>query len=149
MKFSALKSVGHNIAASLASGVGLMIGLYGTDIFREASAGAPGYIDVDFLLGSMSGSTPSRGLREAVALFSSKALLDLCRKHGVDLRDVRTIQARFEVASVIGPHYTVTVEDTKGKRAVDQFVGIPGRRLRRRQGERIALPDGGSDESGT
>ena len=36
MKHDELRSIGHNIADSLASGCGLMIGVYDMDIFGEA-----------------------------------------------------------------------------------------------------------------
>ena len=36
MKFDELRSIGHNIADSLASGIGLLIGYYQMDIFGEA-----------------------------------------------------------------------------------------------------------------
>ena len=137
MKFATLKALGHNIADSLASGIGLMIGVYDMDVFGEASAGAPGYIDVDFMLGKTAGSPASRKLQKAVALYSTKALPSLCAKHKVDLKQVKTIQARFEVHPVAGRHFTVTVENKRGKRSVVQYVGVPGRRLRRREGEQI------------
>lgn len=40
MKFDTLRSIGHNIADSLGSGIGLLIGVYEMDVFGEA-AGAP------------------------------------------------------------------------------------------------------------
>ena len=36
MKFDQLRAIGHNIADSLAGGMGLLIGVYRTDIFDEA-----------------------------------------------------------------------------------------------------------------
>lgn len=35
MKFGVLRSIGHNIADSLASGIGLMIGVYTTNVFTK------------------------------------------------------------------------------------------------------------------
>ncbi len=52
MKFDELRSIGHNIADSLASGTGLLIGIYGTDIFGEASRSPERFITVDFLTGT-------------------------------------------------------------------------------------------------
>jgi len=137
MKFATLKSLGHNIADSLASGIGLMIGVYSMDVFGEASAGKPGYIEVDFILGTTCGSPASRKLRAAIALYSSKALPALCEKQGVELDQGKAIRARFEVHPVAGRYFTVTVENSRGKRSVEQYVGVSGRRLRRREGERI------------
>jgi len=132
MRFSALKSVGHNIADSLASGIGLMIGVYEMDVFAEATAGPEGYIEVDFLRGTASGSAASRKLLRAIALYKD-ALPGLCQKHGVRLRDFNMLQARFGVDRVYGRHFTVTVENASGKRATSRYLGVPGRRLRRRR----------------
>ena len=130
MRHVDLKAVGHNIADSLASGIGLMIGVYQMDVFAEASAVSPGYIDVNFLSGTTEGSPASPSLSRGVALYSSEALPVLCEKHGVDLEKVKAIQARFSVHAVYGPRFTVTVEDMHGKRSVEQYAGYSGRRLR-------------------
>ena len=39
MKFGELKSIGHNIADSLACGPGFLIGVYCTDIFIDGNYG--------------------------------------------------------------------------------------------------------------
>ncbi len=52
MKHAVLTSVAHNIADSLASGIGLMIGVYEMDIFGEAAHSSEGFIEVDFLTGA-------------------------------------------------------------------------------------------------
>lgn len=132
MRHTDLKAVGHNIADSLASGLGLMIGLYQTNVFAEASAEAPGYIEVDFLLGTTAGSPASQSLRQGVALYSKEALPGLCEKHRVNLEQVSAIQARFSAHAVYGPRFIVTVEDRQGKRSVEQYSGYSGRRLRAR-----------------
>ena len=132
MKFGALKSVGHNIADSLASGIGLMIGIYSMDVFSEAAAGAEGYIEVDFLHGTTSGSPASRKLLRAISLYRD-ALPELCRKHGVRVEDFKRLQARFGVDKAYGPHFTVTVANRAGKSSTDQYLGTPGRRLTRRK----------------
>jgi hypothetical protein len=41
----------------------------------------------------------------------------------------RELSARYSV-DVHGPRVVVTVEDYKGLRAVDEYVGVPGRRIR-------------------
>lgn len=38
MKFDTLRSIGHNIADSLGSGIGLLIGVYEMDVFGERQA---------------------------------------------------------------------------------------------------------------
>ncbi|MDH4322877.1 MAG: hypothetical protein OEW90_01920 [Betaproteobacteria bacterium] len=133
MRFSALKSVGHNIADSLASGIGLMIGHYAMDVFGEAAAGAEGYIEVDLLHGTTSGSPASRKLLRAISLYSKVALPDLCKKHGVSVEAFGTLRVRFGTDRVYGHHFAVTVANGSGKSSTDHYFGTPGRRLRRRR----------------
>ena len=131
MKFGNLKSLGHNVADSLASGIGFVIGMYEMDIFGEASASSEGFISVDFLNGSTTGAVPSSNLSRAIFLYK-EALPAMCEKHHIDLPEIKTIIARFGTDPAYGPHFKVTVEDTHGKSATDQYVGIPGRKLRHR-----------------
>ena len=140
MKFASLKSAGHNISDSLASGIGLMIGVYEINVFGEAAATRDKSLDVDFLRGTVTLGA-SRKLREAVRLYH-KALPAFLIKHGVGLDEVAVLSARFAVAGALRrQHFIVTVENSAGKRAVDQYVGTPGRKLQRRKGERIADPE--------
>ena len=132
MRFGELKSIGHNIANSLAGGIGLMIGVYEMDVFGEASNSPEGYITVDFLAGSTEGGQPSQYLANAIGLYRD-ALEVLCEKHGIQSSDFRVLTARFGVDAVYGRHFTVTVEDRNGRRSVDRYVGAPGRRIRTRR----------------
>jgi hypothetical protein len=54
VKFRQLESIAHNLADSLGSGVGLLVGIYELDIFGEARRSVEGYITVDFLKGTTS-----------------------------------------------------------------------------------------------
>ena len=132
MKHTHLRSIGHNIADSLASGIGLMIGVYETDIFSEASAEDEGFIKVDFLTGTTTGKNISDQLRGAVARYR-QALPTLCARHGVDPSRVTQLEARYGNDPVYGRHFTVSVEDLTGRRSTDRYVGVPGRRLRTRR----------------
>lgn len=135
MRFEVLKSVGHNIADSLASGIGMLIGVCDMDVFAEAAASAEGFIGVDFLTGNMTGSQASSTLQHAVGLYRD-ALPALCAKQGVEFSKVAAVSARFGSDIVYGRHFTVTVRDGQGRSSTDQYVGTPGRRstsLRRTQ----------------
>jgi len=132
MKHGSLKSLGHNIADSLASGIGLMIGVYEMNVFAEAASTSEGFIKVDFLSASLSGGDASSGLSRAIGLYRD-ALPTLCEKHGIDPKQIKTLEARYGTDPVYGPHFTVTVEDSDGRRSTDQYVGVPGKRLRRRR----------------
>jgi len=132
MKFGELKSIGHNIADSLASGIGLLISVHEMDIFGEASGSREGYITVDFLTGTTEGGKPSKTLAKAVSEYRD-ALIKLCERHGVAVSSFKMLTARYGVDAVYGGHFTVTVEDQKGRRSVDQYLGIGGRRIRTRR----------------
>ncbi|MEZ5830792.1 MAG: hypothetical protein R3D05_06395 [Dongiaceae bacterium] len=126
MKFGVLKSIGHNVADSLASGVGLMIGIQFTDIFAETAAGSEGFIEVDFLTGAVLAGKPSQDLSLALKRYA-EALPELCKRQGADVSEFRQLGARF-----FGRHgshcFTVTIEDRHGRRSTDEYVGLPGKR---------------------
>ena len=128
MKFDELKSIGHNIADSLASGIGLLIGIYEMDIFGEASRGPEGFITVDFLTGSSEGGKTSASLATAISLYRD-ALSDLCNKHGTLPSAFRELTARCSTDEY-GGRFLVAVQDQQGHRSVDEYIGLPGRRIR-------------------
>ena len=123
MKFGELKSIGHNVADSLSSGIGLMIGWCETDIFAEAAHSPEGYILVDFLTGMSSGAKPSKKLGGAISLYS-EALPDLCKSHGATAHDFSELTARFS-GDRRNSKVLVTVADHEGNRVTDEYVGIP------------------------
>ncbi|MGZ3236826.1 MAG: hypothetical protein ACXU8A_05555 [Burkholderiaceae bacterium] len=129
MNLGKLKSLGHNVADSLASGIGLLIGMYEMNVFAEAAASDEGYINVDFLNGTTTGSRTSPSLSRAICLYR-QALPALCAKHGLNPAEIKTIEAHFGTDSAYGPHFSVTVESVDGKRSTDRYIGVPGRRLR-------------------
>jgi hypothetical protein len=128
MKFGTLKSIAHNIADSLASGIGMMIGVYEMDVFGEAAATPEGFIEVDFLSGQPSGGATSPELARALKLYAA-ALPGLCRRHGIDAAEFRRLSARYS-GGLTFPGFTVTIEDRQGRRSTDNYAGIPGRRPR-------------------
>ena len=129
MKFGELKSIGHNIADSLASGIGLMIGVYEIDVFGEARTSSAGFIEVDFLNGETSGGAPSKKLQRAIELYRDQ-LDSLCKRHGTRREIFEVLKARYATDKVYGPFYTVEIADHSGRSATDKFIGVPGRRLR-------------------
>ena len=130
MKLSMLKSLGHNIADSVASGIGLLIGVYEMDVFAEAAASEEGHIIVNFLDGTSTGATPSSGLAQAIRQYRD-ALPSMCAKHAIDLAEIKVLSARFGTDAAYGPHFKVTVGNMSGRVSTDQYVGMPGRRLRK------------------
>ncbi|QUD90573.1 hypothetical protein [Phenylobacterium montanum] len=126
MKFDVLRSIGHNIADSLASGLGFPIGVYQTDIFGEADGSHEGYIEVDFLTGTSTGAGPSPSLAEAIVHYRD-ALSKLCEQHRVDLSAFKQVKARYSGA-IPSQRFVVTVEDRAGRLAVDNYEGFDGHR---------------------
>lgn len=128
MKYDELKSIAHNIADSLASGIGLLIGVYEMDIFGEAAKSKQGYITVDFLKGTTSGGRPSRALAKAIKLYS-KALPDLCEKHGSSVSFFNSLTARYSISN-LDKHVLIAIEDKNGRQSNDEYVGTPLKRIR-------------------
>jgi hypothetical protein len=133
MKLGELKSLGHNLADSFASGVGLLIGVYETNVFAEAAASGAGFVEVNFLDASSTGSPISDTLQGAINSYQD-ALPGLCEKHNIDLNQVKKLTARFGSDAVYGPHFTVTVESVDGRGSTDRYIGFPGKRLRTTKG---------------
>lgn len=125
MKIGILKSIGHNIADSLVSGIGLMIGVYQTDIFGEASRNSDGFITIDFLNGAVISGQTSESLRTAIKLYGD-ALPELCQKHGADKADFRKLEVRFGTNIYHQKRFIVAVEDNAGKSSIDTYYGSPG-----------------------
>lgn len=132
MKLGELKSLGHNIADSFASGIGLLVGYCTNDVYGEAAATKPGYIDINFLDATATGSKASPQLLKAIEVYRN-AVPDLCKKHQIEFELIRTLSARFGTDPALGAHFTVTVESRDGRRSVDRYFGWPGKRPRMRR----------------
>ncbi|HXP73987.1 MAG TPA: hypothetical protein VN823_07560 [Stellaceae bacterium] len=128
MKFDDLRSIAHNIADSLASGIGLLIGVYQMDVFGEAARSPEGFITVDFLTGTSSGGKVSPSLARAICRYR-EGLADLCRKHRASPAAFRELTVRYSPYGR-GGRFVVTVEDQRGRRSVDEYEAWPGRRIR-------------------
>jgi hypothetical protein len=129
MKFNTLKSVAHSIADSLVSGNCFIIGIYQVDIFSEAAASDEGYVEVDFLTGTTTGSPVSESLAHAINLFRDK-VPEQCEKQGADYSSFAKFIVRFGTDAVYGPHFKVAVEDFNGHSSTEQYIGSPGKKLR-------------------
>ena len=129
MKHNTLRSIAHNIAHSLASGIGLLIGVYEMDIFGEARRRSDGFITIDFLRGKAIGGSVSPSLAEALKLYS-EALPRLCQSHGASHADFRELTARYSLNAHGEGQFIVTIEDKAGRRSTDEYSGFPGHRIK-------------------
>jgi hypothetical protein len=127
VKHAVLTSIGHNIADSLASGVGILAGVYDMDVFGEATGSPEGFIEVDFLTGTTSGAQPSPSLARAIRLYA-EALPALCGRQGAEVADFARLVARYASGRTGEHHFTVEVVDRLGKRSRDHYAGLPGAR---------------------
>lgn len=128
MKHDVLRSVAHNLAASLASGVGLLIGVYELDVFGDAARSPGGFITVDFLRGCVRGGRPSTRLADAVRLYR-KALPRLCQRQGVAVSDFVELTVRYSTTP-IEPRFMVTVTDRNGRQSGVEYGGFDGQRVK-------------------
>lgn len=130
MRFGTLRSIAHNLGDSIASGLGLPIGLYGYDIFAEARASVEGYVEIDFLRGQMAGAMPSNIMSEAILRYLDW-LSTLAAKHGGSVSDFADLTIRFADASPYGPHFVVTIANHKGRQDTAVYHGHGGLTLAR------------------
>jgi len=134
MRSGILRSAAHNIADSFASGMGFPIGVYQIEVFKEAASSPSGFIAVDFLRGSVDGGPSSPSFQRAVELYRD-VLPDLLRKQQVQVASFRLFTARYANGET-----RVTIEDDRGRRYIDDYVGVPlrlkpvVRRIRRHKG---------------
>ncbi len=128
MRHSRLLAVAHNYAASLASGLGFVIGHWSTDVFAEAAGNADNCIEVDFLNGSVTHGLASRNFLDALKAYKA-GFSSFCLKNGVVRRDFSCFRARyFTLGKFV--YFTVFVTDRRGKSSIREYEGFPGRRVK-------------------
>jgi hypothetical protein len=132
MKHNVLRNVAHNISSSLASGIGLMIGVYEMYVFEELeSSGAP-YMTIDFLNGSIIGGKPSKLLKRAVELYRQE-LPNLCKKQKVDVGDFQQLKTTyFKGAQHL---FFVEIVDLNGRYSKDEYEGLENKKIAKTQTE--------------
>jgi hypothetical protein len=128
MKIGILRAIAHNIADSLGSGCGLLVGVYDMNVYGEAKRNPGGVIAIDFLAAKTIDGKVSRTLGSAIAKYRA-ALPGLCAKHGASLDDFKTLTARYS-GDGLSRRVVVTVRDRLGRSFVDEYVGIPARHVK-------------------
>lgn len=131
MKFDQLRSIGHNIADSLASGDSLLFGFFEgpkLSVFGAALHSPERRVVVDFLIGQATQGEVSPRLARTIA-DSPDALAFLCKKHCTSPTMFRELSASYSAGGPGQYSFTVAIEDNSGRRALDEYVGIPGKRI--------------------
>ncbi len=128
-KNGVLRAIGHNMADSMASGCGLLVGVWSMNVFAEAARSSNGHIIVDFLNGEILAGDASVNLQKAAKRYS-EALPDFCTKHGAQIAEFQRLEARVGLHLNRRPRFIVTIDDRLGRTFVDTYFGLPGRRAR-------------------
>jgi hypothetical protein len=100
-------------------------------VFGAALHSSERRVVVDFLIGQATQGEVSPGLALTIA-DSPDALAFLCEKHRASPTMFRELSASYATGGLGQYSFTVTIEDNSGRRALDQYVGIPGKRMRTR-----------------
>jgi hypothetical protein len=133
MKHDVLRSIAHNLAASLASGIGLLIGVYELNVFGDARRSPGGLITIDFLHGVVADGRPSRQLADAVRRYRD-ALPGLCKRHGASVADFAELTVQYS-ATPIASRFLITVTDQNGRQSSAEYDGFDGQRVKMIDGE--------------
>jgi hypothetical protein len=128
MKHAELRAIVHNVADSLASGIGLLIGVYEMDVFGEAARSEEGALTVDLLTARVTEGSASESLRTAVLLYRDP-LSKRCDQAGGSVADLREASVRFW-SDALSSRFAVTTEDARGRRSTTEYAGVPGKRLK-------------------
>lgn len=128
MKHAELRAILHNVADSLGSGIGLLIGVYEMDVFGEAARSPGGTLTVDFLRGVITDGKPSSSLKRAVSLYRD-ALVRLCADAGGSIADLQEASVRYH-SDPLGPRFYLTLIDGAGRRSTTEYAGVPARRVK-------------------
>lgn len=123
MKIGTLRAIAHNVADSLGSGIGLLIGVYDMNVFAEAKRSAGGIVSIDFLAGKATMGKVSPPLKAAIDKYR-KALPNLCAKHGASIGDFKALTASYSTER-FNRRIVVTVRDRLGRCYVDEYIGTP------------------------
>lgn len=126
MKHAELRAIVHNVADSIASGIGLLIGYYEMDVIGEAARSDDAVLVIDILEGCVTKGTASEDLSKAIILYRD-ALARLCAKAGGSVEELHEASIGFS-SDVLGHQFVVTIEDNWGGRSTTKYAGLPGKR---------------------
>ncbi|MGA0615863.1 hypothetical protein [Paracoccus sp. KR1-242] len=127
MKHGQLRSVAHNLADSLASGVSLITGFCDLHVYEDAMRSEGGVLTIDLLNGQVITGTPSPDLAAAV-LRIPEEFDRLSRGKCLSRGECRSALAHFHANQVMHG-FTLVVEDSSGRVTETDFQGVPARRV--------------------
>ena len=125
MKHKVLRSVVHDLAASLTSAYSFLTDNVNIDVIEEAGKSPDGRLTVDFLKGSIIEGGATVSLRQAVDRLQLE-FVKRCRLLGANLSDVK--EAR--VAFLRTGHFLVSVTDAAGRRSTTEYSAWSGQRTK-------------------
>lgn len=128
MKHDRLCAIAHNLADSMASGLGFVIGYHPMDVFGEAASSQEGVLEVDFLNGRIVRGEASDSLKAAAAGFA-EVIPRFCRDNGAEATDFEALSAVFD-ATALERRVLLVVTDRNGHRSTTEYAGVPLKRLR-------------------
>jgi hypothetical protein len=129
MKHGELVAITHNLADSMSSGIGLMIGFHPMNIYHEAAKSPDGHITIDMLTGAVTGGPVSQDLKDAFEQYRVVMPQHLAR-HGAEIEDFAALTIRFWVHRN-HPHFRVAVCDQRGKASEADYAGNPAKRVKK------------------
>jgi hypothetical protein len=128
MKHNQLKSIAHNIADSIGSGIGLPVGYYEMDVYGEAAKTPSGKLIVDMLAGTINEGNASKYLANAIKAYHA-ILPDFCQKQGVNSSDYSKFEIHFWQTAT-SKNFRICITDSRGKSSQTDYQGIPGKRVK-------------------
>jgi hypothetical protein len=128
MKHDQLRSIGHNLADSLASGSSLLFQIFGPDLFHAVRETPERCIVVDLLAGVVTAGRVPPSWDRVIAR-SPDALAHLCNKHGASPGMFFELTAHYSVGRLSECRTVLALTDNQGRRSQDTYVGMPGRRV--------------------
>ncbi|WP_327752977.1 hypothetical protein VVT58_15135 [Sphingobium sp. SJ10-10] len=128
MNHDRLCAIGHNLADSMASGLGFVIGYYPMDVFGEAASSPEALIEIDFLNGRVVRGAPSGELEAAIVLYA-EGLPEFCQSNGAKITDFKALSATFNTTA-LGRRVLLSVTDQSGRSSTTEYRGVPLKRLK-------------------
>lgn len=108
--------------------MGLLIGVYGMNVFGEAKKSPDGVVCIDFLAAKATKGKISPALKAAIVKYRT-ALPSLCAKHGASIEEFKTLTVTYSTDR-LNQRIVVTVRDRLGRCCVDEYIGTPARRMK-------------------